>query len=96
MNKRIELEGVIYGMTLIEALKLRHRVYELELENKEMKKSLDDKERSILGIKKYNLDLECKLKFEKTLQNKRLDYINELRAERLQLNRVMDTYRYGK
>ena len=70
MKKEI-LEGVIYGMTLTEAFELRHRVYELEMENKELKKSVDDKERSILGIKKYNVDLEYRLKQEKTLQIKR-------------------------
>ena len=45
--KKQRLEGVVYGMTLIEALELRHRVYELELENKELKKSVDDKEREV-------------------------------------------------
>ena len=95
MKKEI-LEGVIYGMTLTEAFELRHRVYELEMENKELKKSVDDKERSILGIRKYNVDLEYRLKQEKTLQIKRLDYINELRAERLQLNKLIDTYKDGK
>ena len=94
--KKQRLEGVVYGMTLIEALELRHRVYELELENKELKKSVDDKERSILGIRKYNLDLEGQLKWEKTLQIQRLDYINELRIERLQLNKIIDTYKDGK